>query len=222
MREVLKWIGTALLQYWFIVALGMAWTTLVGFLQAFAWPSALMQFGLLVSMGSIVSFLGAVVVALVKRQITSQPTRPYFTNHRSYIRHLREDQWELRVQVENNEIPVNDVASQLVMLNQSLSPTIPPIAVHIFENANPLGSRSIYFQNWWSSSGDFMLLGFVLFQMRYVSAAGESKHVYTQEFFFKIQHLSTDGTVMTELHSASMDEKSRIEKYMKLHEIPPP
>ena len=147
-----------------------------------------------------------------------RPTRPYFTQTQAAIQDVLQSTKALTVSVQNNDIPAQNVVSQLLVLEESLDPTIEPIHTKRIENANIVGPSGTLSQYWFVDVKRNARPAYILFQIRYADAL--SNETYSQALFLKFLGSSQAGTFIQQLVNASSDEKTRIERYLMERGIP--
>ena len=151
--------------------------------------------------------------------VNDKSSRPYFSTAGSDIQKLFQGSWILTVSVQNNDIPAQDVSSQLLVLPESLDPTKAPLFTNREESANPIGPRMIFNHRWWPITVNRNTLpAFIVFQIRYSDSL--SNETFSQAFYLKFLGTSQDGTFIQQLMNADSYEKTRMERYMKERGIP--
>ena len=117
----------------------------------------------------------------------------------------------LRVVVQNNDVVAENVVTRLLIFEESLDPIIEPVYDGIEEDANPVGPNRplnvvLPIDPKWN-----MYPLFVVLQVQYTGSL--SGKTYSQPFFLKY-------ATGKQFSRADMDEKTRIERYMKERGIP--
>ena len=147
-----------------------------------------------------------------------EPTRSYFTQTQAVIQGVGQSSRALTVSVQNSDIPARDVVSQLLVLEESLDPTIEPLHTKRIQNANDIGPKATLSQHWFVNVQPNARPAFVVFQIRYTDVLRNEK--YSQAFFLKFLGSSEAGTYLEQLFNASSSEKTRMEHYMSERGIP--
>ena len=171
----------------------------------------------------VVTFLGLIFMMLQPSRsvgvvLDSGIRRPYFTQTQAAIQDVSPGIRALMVSVQNNDSPAEDVVSQLLVLEESLDPTIEPLNTKRVENANPIGPGGTLSQYWFVDVKKNARPAFVVFEIRYTDALRNETH--SQALFLKFLGSSQDGIFIQQLSNATSDEKTRMESYLMERGIP--
>ena len=159
-------------------------------------------------------------IGALKKLVNDRPARPYFTLSRAIIQKNAQGKEELAVSVQNNQVPAEKVVSQILIIGEAIDPTIAPIDSITIENANAVGINAKVRQ--YVTLIDIKQStrpAFVVFQIKYLDPF--SKKTFSQAFFLKFLGWTTqEKSFRRELNNADIDERNKMERYMKEREIP--
>lgn len=148
--------------------------------------------------------------------------RPYFTYIGSMVgKDTRKDSPDagvLLVSMVNNDIPVKDVASQIVVLEEPFDSTRDPVHTRRVEGANPIGPHGALNHRAPVSIAPNAPELFVAFQLRYTDALSDK--TYSQDLFLVFTGVEPDGTFVPQLFNISNQQKERMEQYIREKKIP--
>lgn len=148
-------------------------------------------------------------------------SRPYFSRTEVNIQNISETSAILSIGMRNNERAAEHIIKQVLIIEESLDPTIEPLQTERIEFADSIGPDSIFniFIPFKIREQDGARFAFIVLQIRYIDAI--SKETYTQSMFMKFSILRTeDNSYIPRLELATKNDKSRIESYIKNRNIP--
>lgn len=152
----------------------------------------------------------------------SGPPRPYFTYIGSMVgkdeRKDSPDAGVLLVSLVNNDIPVKDVVSQILVLKEPLDPTRGPVHTRRVEQANPIGPHGSLNHRAPVPIAPNTPELFVAFQLQYTDIFSDTSH--SQDLFLVFTGVEPDGSFVPQLFNISTQQKESIEQYMVDSRIP--
>ena len=178
--------------------------------------------------GGRVVFICMFLVAQTGQQIgaleklaNDRPARPYFSLTRAAIQKSTQGKEELSVSVKNNNIPAEKVVSQLIIIGESIDPTAEPLHSERIETANAVG-LNLPIRQYAPLIGlkQNTRSAFAVFHIRYTDPL--SNQTFSQAFFLKFFGWpEQEKSFKRELDHATIDERTRMERYMRERGIPP-
>ena len=157
-------------------------------------------------------------VAILENLASDKFSRPYFTLVQAKAQENSASKFVLILSVKNNDIPAENVASQLLIFDEFLDPTIEPVVTNRIEDANAKGPGSILIRESTIRFNRNKIPRFGVFQIRYKDALRDG--TYSQEFYLKFSETSQDGKIKWKISSAKSDEKTKMMKYISARNIP--
>ena len=157
--------------------------------------------------------LASVQIKVLDELAKANPTRPYFTQSLASIYKSSSDKIYLTVSVQNNNVPAEDVVSHLLVIEEALDANSGPLHSNREESANPVGPGGTHSHHWGPVNvPPNAHPAFIVLQVQYTNALNGDK--FSQALFLMF-HGSQDGTFITQLYSATSDQKAKIERYME-------
>ena len=140
--------------------------------------------------------------------------RPYFYPTYTLPEDVRPDAMTLTVK--NNDVPVKNLLSQIVVIDPRIDATHAPLASDRFFSANDIAPGAL--SNMYVYLDVPPSLAFVAVDLHYMDAF--TYQYYRQMFFLKYLG-SPDGKARPRFVSVSLEQRAQMEQYLRDRQIPP-